>query len=111
MSPSEREAARVRLSAEDELAAVVAELGTGVEIETDMLFNEPAEGVLAASRHVDMLIMGSRALGPKRAVLLGSVSRKAHRGRDVSCVVLPRGAGRRPTRCSRTRRAQAAGAS
>ena len=62
-------------------------------IEIDVLFNEPAEGVLAASRHVDMLIMGSRALGPKRAVLLGSVSRKVIAAATCPVVVLPRGAG------------------
>lgn len=92
VSPSERDAARERLDAEGELDAVVAELGAGVEIETDVLFNDAAEGLLAASRHVDMLIMGSRALGPKRAVLLGSVSRKVIAAATCPVVVLPRGA-------------------
>ncbi|MDA0158933.1 universal stress protein [Solirubrobacter ginsenosidimutans] len=92
VSPSERQAARGRLDAESELAAVVAELGAGVDVETDVLFNEAAEGLLAASRHVDMLIMGSRALGPKRAVLLGSVSRKVIAAATCPVLVLPRGA-------------------
>ena len=92
VSPSEREAAWGRIGAEEELAAVIAELGAGVDVETDLLFNEPAEGLLAASRHVDMLIMGSRALGPKRAVLLGSVSRKVIAAATCPVLVLPRGA-------------------
>ena len=57
-----------------------------------MLVNDPADGLIAASRRVDMLIMGSRALGPKRAVLLGSVSRKVVAGAACPVLVLPRGA-------------------
>ena len=66
VSPTEGEAGRERLSAEDELAAAVAELGGDVEIDVDVLVDDPADGLIAASRHADMLVMGSRALGRTR---------------------------------------------
>ena len=69
-----------------------------MEIEADLLVNDPADGLIAASRRVDMLVMGSRALGPKRAVLLGSVSRKVVAGAACPVLVLPRGAEQRRTR-------------
>lgn len=92
VSPTERKAGRQRLSVEDDLAAAIAELGQDVEIEVDVLVDDPADGVIAASRHTDMLVMGSRALGPKRAVLLGSVSRKVAAGAACPVLILPRGA-------------------
>jgi nucleotide-binding universal stress UspA family protein len=91
VSPTEAKAGRRRLSAEDDLAEAVAELGRGVEVEFDVLTDDPADGLIAASRHVDMLVMGPRALGPKRAVVLGSVSRKVVAGAACPVLVLPRG--------------------
>jgi len=92
VSRSEGQGARERLGVSEELTAAVAEVGAGVDVDVDVLFNDPAEGLLAASRHVDLLIMGSRALGPKRAVLLGSVSRKVIAAATCPVLVLPRGA-------------------
>jgi nucleotide-binding universal stress UspA family protein len=92
VSPTEGAAAKERIGTEGELSAAVAELAGGVDVDIDVLFNEAAEGLLAASRHVDMLIMGSRALAPKRAVLLGSVSRKVIASAACPVLVLPRGA-------------------
>ena len=94
VSPTEAKAGRERLSAEGDLAAAVAELGRDVEIEVDVLVDDPADGLIAASRHTDMLVIGSRALGPKRAVVLGSVSRKVVAGAACPVLVLPRGADR-----------------
>jgi nucleotide-binding universal stress UspA family protein len=91
VNPSEGKAARERVGATDELSAAVAELAKGVDVDIDVLVNEPAEGLLAASRNVDMLIMGSRALAPKRSVLLGSVSRKVIAAAACPVLVLPRG--------------------
>jgi nucleotide-binding universal stress UspA family protein len=91
-APEEAEAARGRLGAEEDLRAAIGELAAGVEVEVDVLVNEPAEGLIAASENVDMLIMGSRGLGPKRAVLLGSVSRKVVDRAACPVLVLPRGA-------------------
>ena len=110
VSPTEAEAGRARKGGEDDLAAVIAELGRDVEIEADLLVNDPADGLIAASRRVDMLIMGSRALGPKRAVLLGSVSRKVVAG--AACPVPGPPARRGGTdRCAARRRRGAGGTS
>jgi nucleotide-binding universal stress UspA family protein len=91
-APAETEAARGRLAADDDLRAAIAELADGVDVEADVLVNEPADGLVAASENVDLLIMGSRGLGPKRAVLLGSVSRKVVDRAACPVLVLPRGA-------------------
>ena len=41
---------------------------------------------------LDLLVMGSRAYGPHRAVLLGGVSRRVIADSKCPVVVLPRGA-------------------
>lgn len=89
-SASEGDAAVHRLSDEAELNEIVAKLG--VEAETDVLVADAADGLVAASQNVDLLIMGSRGLGPKRAVLLGSVSRRVAERSACPVVILPRGA-------------------
>jgi len=89
-SSSEGDAAVDRLSDEAELNEAVAKLG--VEAETDVLVADAADGLVAASQNVDLLIMGSRGLGPKRAVLLGSVSRRVAERSACPVVILPRGA-------------------
>ncbi len=88
-SPSEGDAAVRRLSSEAELRDAVAKLD--VESELDVLVGDAADGLVAASENVDLLIMGSRGLGPKRAVLLGSVSRKVAERSACPVVILPRG--------------------
>jgi nucleotide-binding universal stress UspA family protein len=89
-SASEGDAAVERLSDEAELNEIVAKLG--VAAETDVLVADAADGLVAASQNVDLLIMGSRGLGPKRAVLLGSVSRRVAERSACPVVILPRGA-------------------
>jgi len=89
-SASEGDAAVERLSDEAELNAAIAKLG--VEAEADVLVADAADGLVAASQNVDLLIMGSRGLGPKRAVLLGSVSRRVAERSACPVVILPRGA-------------------
>jgi nucleotide-binding universal stress UspA family protein len=77
---------------EDALRAALAEHAPGVDAELDVLFNDPGEGLVAASRHVDLLIMGSRARSPRKAVMLGSVSRHVAEHAESPVVILPRGA-------------------
>jgi nucleotide-binding universal stress UspA family protein len=89
---SENRYVRHRLVAQDELRAAVAELAEGVETESDVLFQEPVEGLEAASRRVDLLVLGSRAYGPMRAVMLGGVSHRVMREAACPVLVLPRGA-------------------
>jgi nucleotide-binding universal stress UspA family protein len=92
VSPTESEAARGRLGREQELRAAVAAVAADLDAEVDILVNEPADGLVAASEQVDLLVMGSRGLGPKRAVVLGSVSRKVVDRAACPVLVLPRGA-------------------
>jgi nucleotide-binding universal stress UspA family protein len=84
--------ARKRMGAEAALRDAVAELAGDLDTDIDVLAQDPAEALIAASRHVDMLVMGSRARGPKRAVVLGSVSRAVVGGAACPVLVLPRGA-------------------
>jgi nucleotide-binding universal stress UspA family protein len=90
-SPEAEEAARGRLGRESELRELLAEL-PDVDSEMDVLVNDAADGLVAASKAVDLLVMGSRALGQKRAVQLGSVSRKVVDRAACPVLVLPRGA-------------------
>jgi nucleotide-binding universal stress UspA family protein len=92
LSPSVAEAARGRLGREHELREAVAEVADDLDVDVDILVNEPADGLVAASAQVDLLVMGSRGLGPKRAVVLGSVSRKVVDRAACPVLVLPRGA-------------------
>jgi nucleotide-binding universal stress UspA family protein len=91
-APEEALAARGRLAAEDEFSHAVAELAGDVSAELDVLYNDPADGLLAAASQLELLVMGSRAYGPRRAVLLGSVSRKVVERAPCPVLVVPRGA-------------------
>jgi nucleotide-binding universal stress UspA family protein len=93
VSDHETKAEKRRALSDADVAEAVAELLTGVEHEIDVLVEEPADALIAASRHVDLMIMGSRGLGPKRAVMLGSVSRKVSQHCACPLLILPRGGG------------------
>lgn len=91
VDPAEAPAARHRLEEKAELRAAVDDLGDDLDSELDILFNDPVEGLLAAARHVDLLVMGSRGRGPVRAAILGSVSHSVSRQAPCPVVILPRG--------------------
>lgn len=91
IDPAEAPAARHRLDEEADLRAAVDGLGDDIDSEVDILFNDPADGLLAAARHVDLLVMGSRGRGPLRAAILGSVSHSVSRRAPCPVVILPRG--------------------
>jgi nucleotide-binding universal stress UspA family protein len=92
VDPRERTGAQHRLDVQAELKAAITEFAAGVDTEIDVLAEDPGDALIAASRHVDLLVMGSRATGPRRAVMLGSVSRKVIAGAACPVLVLPRGA-------------------
>jgi len=92
LSPAVDEAARGRLGREQDVRDAVAAVAGDLDTDVDILVNEPADGLVAASEQVDLLVMGSRGLGPKRAVVLGSVSRKVVDRAACPVLVLPRGA-------------------
>ena len=80
-----------RLQAERQLRRRTAEMGDDVPIEIDATVGDPAEVLIAASGHLDLLVCGSRGYGPVRAVLLGSVTRRLVAEASCPIVVLPRG--------------------
>jgi nucleotide-binding universal stress UspA family protein len=91
-NPSENRYAGHRLAAKDALHAAIAEVSEGVVTEPDVLFQEPVEGLTAASHRLDLMVMGSRAYGPLHAVMLGGVSRRVIVEAACPVLVLPRGA-------------------
>jgi nucleotide-binding universal stress UspA family protein len=80
-----------RAQAELELRTTVAALGADVPIDVDALVGDPAEVLVDVSRHLDLLVCGSRGYGPARAVLLGSVTRKVTAEAHCPVIVLARG--------------------
>jgi nucleotide-binding universal stress UspA family protein len=84
-------ATRHTMDADATLEAAIAELGTDVEVETDILVQDPGHALVAASANLDLLVMGSRGRGPIKAVVLGSVSRHVTASASCPVLVLPRG--------------------
>jgi nucleotide-binding universal stress UspA family protein len=62
-----------------------------IEIEPDVSVGDPADFLIAASANVDLLVCGSRGYGPRRAVLLGGVSRRITAEASCPVIVLARG--------------------
>ena len=58
--PRERTATTKRMETEAALRAAIAEFAADLDVDVDVLAQDPAEALIAASRHVDMLVMGSR---------------------------------------------------
>jgi nucleotide-binding universal stress UspA family protein len=75
------------------LTRVCEELGAqdGVPIEHETVRGEPAEVLIERSAKLDLLVLGSRAYGPLRHALLGSVSARAMREAHCPVLVVPRG--------------------
>ena len=84
-------AARGRLGAEEALRGAIAEVAAGLDVEADVLFQDSADGLVAASERLDLLVLGSRAYGPMGAVTLGGVARKVTAAASCPVLVLPRG--------------------
>ncbi len=79
------------IAAEKHLREVVAELGDGVAVDAEAFIGHPAEEAVRLSGLVDLMVVGSRGYGPRRAVLLGSVSRHLMEEAASPTIVLPRG--------------------
>jgi nucleotide-binding universal stress UspA family protein len=85
----EREAASVFDAAREHLEAELP-------FETRLLHGAPAEELAAAAQDLDLLIVGSRAYGPVRGTLLGSVSAKLMASSPTPLLVVARGSGSHP---------------
>lgn len=81
-----------RVQIERALQETVATLGDEVPVEVEVFVeDDPAETLIRVSAHLDLLVCGSRAYGPLRAVLLGGVSRRVATAAQCPVIVLPRG--------------------
>ncbi len=89
----------VQREIEEEVAAeaqrAADELHDGVPVSTRTIAGVPSEILIERSKQLDLLVLGSRAYGPLRHALLGSVSATVMRGAHCPVLVLPRGARRR----------------
>jgi len=83
---------RQELAARSALDTTLRALGDGVAIEPQVLVGgDPASAILDAARaDVDLLMLGSRAYGPMRRALLGSVSGAVVRHASCPVLVTPR---------------------
>ena len=81
--------AQARADAEEELAAALRDVD--VEASGGVFAGTAVEELTDLSAHVDLLVVGSRAWGPVRRILIGSTA--AHLMREAHCPVLvvPRG--------------------
>lgn len=70
----------------------LAETGAQVDAEIELVYGDPADSLIGFTSTLDLLVMGSRAHGPRFAVLLGGVSRRVIAASQCPVVVLPRGA-------------------
>ncbi len=83
----------IRGEARTHLDEVLRHLAGAVATEGVILDGDPAECVLAqADGWADLIVTGSRGYGPRRQVLLGSVSAGVLAGATVPVIVTPRGA-------------------
>jgi nucleotide-binding universal stress UspA family protein len=75
------------------LTGAAAGVADGVRVEIRVALGPAREALVQACRDdVDLLVMGSRAYGPLRSVLLGSVSRHVVDHAPCPVIVVPRGA-------------------
>jgi nucleotide-binding universal stress UspA family protein len=73
-----------------ELARACAELPDDIEIESVVLHGDPAHKLKEETERLGLLVCGSRARGPLRRVMLGSVSTAVIRSAACPVVVVPR---------------------
>lgn len=78
------------LQAESEQLAGALAADTSAQVLT-FRDSDPGRVLVEQSEQVDLLVLGSRAYGPIRSVLLGSVSSAVMRGASCPVLVVPRG--------------------
>jgi nucleotide-binding universal stress UspA family protein len=76
---------------EEQLTIGLAYAPGGLPMEGSVLHGDPAESLREAAADANVLMIGSRAYGPVRTVLLGSVSSKLTQSAPCTVVVYPRG--------------------
>lgn len=88
----EEMASHHHLAARAAVDAALAESGAQIDSEVELVYGDPAESLLGFTSTLDLLVMGSRARAPRRAVMLGSVSRQVIAASKCPVLVLPRDA-------------------
>ena len=83
-NPSVR--AAIRRSAHHALERATVAAGAGIVVERQVVEGDPVVSLLAESNDLDLLVVGSRAYGPVRRVVLGRVGGAVLR--DAACPVL-----------------------
>ncbi len=83
--------ANARRSAERALDRALAALPPGPAMHREIRIDRAADVLARLSRDVDLLVCGSRAYGPVRAVLAGSVVHALLRAAACPVLVVPRG--------------------
>lgn len=83
---------RQEQAAQNALDTALADVGGGAKVERRVLFGtDPATAILDfAGANVDLLLVGSRAYGPIRRALVGSVSSTVVRHAPCPVLVMPR---------------------
>lgn len=76
--------------AQTQLADASASVPEGVSVERREIEGRPAEELVAADLHLDLLVLGSRGYGPLRRVLLGGVSSRVVRRAPCPVLVVTR---------------------
>ena len=76
---------------QEALDASVVGVAERIAAEPLLVTGEPAGELVRESGRTDLLLLGSRAYGPLRAVLLGSVSGRVVREAECPVIVIPRG--------------------
>jgi nucleotide-binding universal stress UspA family protein len=85
--------ATAREQAQRVLTQAVEGVGGDLPVESRVALGPASQALVQASADdVDVLVMGSRAYGPVRSVLLGSVSRRVVADASCPVIVVPRGA-------------------
>jgi nucleotide-binding universal stress UspA family protein len=83
--------ADLQIRAQAGLGQVVQALPESSNAHAKLLLNDPATALIARSRDLDLLVVGSRAKGPLGAIWSGSVSNRVLREAACPVVVVPRG--------------------
>jgi nucleotide-binding universal stress UspA family protein len=69
----------------------LAETARNLDLEVEVRTGDPADGIVAASQDVGLLVIGSRGRGARRAALLGSVSQSVASRAACPVLILPPG--------------------
>jgi hypothetical protein len=75
------------VAATDDMRDLLAD--AGVEATGDMVIGVPVDELLELSRRVELLVLGSRAWGPVRRILVGSTAARALGGAPSSTPTSP----------------------